>query len=83
MEALDDIDELQPTSCCAVQEQVIRSGDSNGVLSGMPASVQYLLVEVERIQLHSIPKASRTGRTVLNAILGAGKGASDLLGFER
>jgi hypothetical protein len=54
---------------------------SNGILSGMPASVQNLLVKVQRFQLHCVPKAARTCCAVLGAILGR-KGASDLLGFK-
>ena len=48
----------------------------------MPASVQNLLVEVQRLQLHRVPEASRTRRAVLGTILGAREGASDLLGFK-
>ena len=48
----------------------------------MPASVQNLLVKVQRIQLHSIPEATRTRSTILGAVLGAWKGSSNLLGFE-
>jgi len=82
LEALDDIEELRPPSCCAIQEQVVCSSDSDSILSRMPASVQNLLVEVQRLQLHRVPEASRTRRTVLGTILSAREGASNLLGFE-
>jgi hypothetical protein len=101
----DGIGEIRDPSCCAVQEQVVRSSNlrqtpserkkismslhiyvvrktySNGVLSGMPTSVQNLLVEVQGVQLHGIPQISRPCSAILGTILSR-NGTSDLLGFE-
>ena len=54
----------------------------DGVLPRMPARVQDLLVEVERLQSHVLPHASRS-HTVLHAGLVTRKGTTDLLRLER
>lgn len=58
-----------------------RNTHSNGILSGVPASVQDLLVKVQRVDLHRVPKSPRTGCAVLDTIFGWSR-AADLLGFE-
>jgi len=68
---------------------VVRSGNGNAVLEGVPAHVQNLLVEVDligiRLLLHATAGASRAAgpRSGLLAALVHGSGHTDLLRLER